>query len=66
MKIENRLVYIAEDGEEFDNEAGCQEYESALRLTNLFDKAYVGGSFEYAEFVVYNFDKVKEIVEGKA
>lgn len=27
MKIENRLVYIAEDGQEFNSEDVCKQYE---------------------------------------
>ena len=33
MKIENRLVYIADDGQEFDSEDACKQYERIESLT---------------------------------
>lgn len=33
MKIENRLVYIADDGTEFDGEEACKQYEKSKELS---------------------------------
>lgn len=34
MKIENRLVYIADDGLEFDGEEACKQYERSVKLSD--------------------------------
>lgn len=33
MKIENRLVYIADDGQEFDSEDACKRYEKSKEFS---------------------------------
>ena len=33
MKTENRVVYIADDGTEFDNERECAQYEKSLEFS---------------------------------
>lgn len=65
MKIENRLVYIAGDGQEFDSEEMCMKHEAILWLEKLFDNDYFDSTYEYAECVIDNFERIKNIVEGK-
>ena len=64
MKIENRLVYIAEDGQEFDSEDACKDREMIIDLNNFLDSRYFDGTWDIAEFIVGNFAKIKEIVEA--
>lgn len=35
MKVENRAVYIAEDGREFDSKEMCKRYETIAVLSKL-------------------------------
>lgn len=64
MKIENRLVYIAEDGTEFDSADACKQHEAANALGAFLSKQCLEYHYDYAEFIVQNFAKIKEIVEG--
>ena len=53
MKVEQRTVYIAEDGSEFDSENACKAYEAQEQLV---DKLYDACSLSRAD--------VSEVVEA--
>lgn len=63
MRIEQRNIYIAEDGTEFDNEEACKDREMIIDLNNFLDSRYFDGTWDIAEFIVGNFARIKEIVE---
>lgn len=64
MKIEQRNVYIAENGEEFDTEEMCKKFEATLKLEKLLDLKYLETNYDYAQYVIDNFQTIKELLEG--
>ena len=67
MKVITNTYYQANDGTAFDTQDDCEEYErliAADELDVLFSEAKgMYGSF--GSFVSSNYDKIKEIMEGK-
>ena len=67
MKIITNTYYQANDGTAFDTQDDCEEYErliAADELDDLFSESKsMYGSF--GSFVSSNYDKIKEIMEGK-
>ena len=67
--------YLAEDGTKFNTEADCKQYEDCIkwqdqqaRLQSLCENISstgCNGSIRLAEFIIDNYDKIKEIMEGK-
>jgi hypothetical protein len=39
MKVEQRTVYIAHDGKEFDSAGACHDYEDSLALQDYFEES---------------------------
>lgn len=65
MKVENRTVYIADDGEEFDSYEMCFRHETIKRLAvQLAQGLYVDLDFvkNIAENVFDSFDVIKKIM----
>lgn len=64
MKIENRTVYISEDGAEFNTEEACVEHERSNKLAQFicgildddFDQYFTAA--EAAEVIVKNISKI--------
>lgn len=65
MKVENRAVYIADDGEEFDSEEMCKRHETINFLTLKFCEM-AGVDSYYASpiaTVLFDyFDVIKQIM----
>lgn len=65
MKVENRAVYIADDGEEFDNYEMCFRHETVKRLAvQLVQGTYVDSDVveTIAENIFDSFDVIKKII----
>ena len=71
MKIITNTYYQATDGTAFDTQKDCEEYEdyinSEAKLTKLAYLVNTKMSFPLVSSFIYNnYDKIKEIMEGKA
>ena len=66
MKIENRLVYIADDGQEFDSEDACFKYEKRQSLSkyiyNMVDGDTGLRGYEVDEVVSIIVNNLDEII----
>lgn len=64
MKIENRTVYISEDGTEFNTEEACVEHERSNKLEQFICEILEDGCDQYwsagegAEVIVENISKI--------
>ena len=70
MKIITNTYYQANDGTAFDTQDDCEEYEdyinSEVKLTKLSCLVNTKMSFSLVSSFIYNnYDKIKEIMEGK-
>lgn len=71
MKIITNTYYQANDGTAFDTQDDCEEYEdyinSEAKLAKLSCLVNTKMSFSLVSSFIYNnYDKIKEIMEGKA
>ena len=51
MKVEQRTVYIADDGSEFDSEVACETYEDQEQLMEKLYNACSLGRADISEVV---------------
>ena len=61
-----RVVYIADNGIEFETEQECREYEAPLDefKVNEIDELWNNSSETVSKFIVRDFKKISEIMNS--
>ncbi len=57
--MREKIIYVAIDGREFDNEKKCIEYENSLRMNGLCKSTlFLNGQFEIMNFQTLNPEQI--------